>query len=173
MYEFKVGQKYHLDVSKQDEGVIFDFSNEGATLLMLYNSPYETEINNIRKGEVKLGMYQKNNILFMLYKFGSEAWIDAPYNVNLSGNYQLQEIMPGMGYSNHIILVNIRDGVIKAMRLIGWTEKFSQYFKEYVNQQRIMPFDKKSYDEKLNKIYRNYTTKDLVNRTDITMKVGE
>lgn len=172
MHKYEVGTKYHLDVTNQKEGAIFDFDNAGATLLLLYDKPTNEEIYNIKKGELKIGMYHKDDILFMLYKFGAEPWIDAPYNVNLSTSFELKEIKSGSGYFNNIILVNIKDNIIKAMRCIGWSESFSRYFNEFIEKQRHIAFNKNQYDANIKNTYKNYTTKDIVGRADILTKIG-
>lgn len=161
MYSYQVGKKLQEDVEHYPEGTRFDLNDEGATLLIYFNSPTKEEIEAIRKGKMKLAFYAEDEVIMMLFKFENLEWMDAPYSVHLSKNLsELNNIDDGMGYGVHTVLVDAKTGIIKAMRLTAMPTKFSRELKARIEEQ--LKSDYKDYQMKLNKIIMKYTTKRLL-----------
>jgi len=165
--KLEVGKPYQEGVTRYQEGIKFDFTNSGAYLYIMFNSPTKKEIENIRNGNVEFAVYPADEVLFMLFKFGSLQWMDAPYSVHLSKDLVLQDIEEGQGYALHITLINADNGIVEVLRLIGLSTKFSQQLKKLIEKQKDMPFDINSYNLKINYIYRNYSADDIAKRTII------
>lgn len=171
MYKYKVG---HVIESFKGipEGVKFDMTDEGAVLSILFNKPTQKEIEEIKKGSLQFGMFMKNNIIFILSKFGSMQWMDAPYTIHLSKNLtELNEISEGEGYSCHIVLADASSGEIKAMRLIGFDTQYSKILKANIEEQSKKEFEKVQYDVDLFEVMTNYTTKDMVNYSEVNCRI--
>jgi hypothetical protein len=164
---YKVGELLEEGKTSYQEGVRFDYTHDGAILLLFYNNADEKELLDIRKGSLKIGMYVKDEVIFMLFKFASQNWIDAPYSVHLSKLYEFDNIAEGMGIGLHIFLVDASTGILKAMRLIGLPTKFSKSFQKAVLAQKEIEFDKSKYAQKINMVYGNYSTDDLVEGAEI------
>jgi hypothetical protein len=165
MINFKVlevGKRIEEGIEHYQEGCKFDFSDSGGLLLLFYNSPTEKEIIDITKSNAKIGICEKEGVLFLLWKFGSQPWLDTPYSIHLSQKFEFQPIEDSMGYSIHIILVDAQTGIVKGMRLIAMPNKLSKNFKRIIIEQDGLSFDKNDYDKRLNMVYGNYSTGDLI-----------
>lgn len=172
MERLEVGKLLKPGVTKYAEATKFDFTDGGAVLYLFYATPSAKEIEAITKGDVRLGFYSRDNVLFMLFKFGSLNWVDAPYSAHLSKQLtDIQSPEPGQGYSLTIHLIDADTGIIKGLRLIGLPHKFSLQFKDAVWTQRLKQFDLKQHDETIANVYRNYTTEDLVRMADVQCRL--
>jgi len=161
----EVGKLYQEGINKYQEESKFDFTNSGAELYLMFDRPAKTEIENIKRGNIELAVYPADEVLFMLFKFGSLNWIDVPYSVHLSKDLELQEVEEGKGYALHVTLIDASTGIVEVLRLIGLSTKFSIQLRKLIMSQKEKPFDIKAYNNKINHIYNNYSTKDLVSRT--------
>ncbi len=159
---YEVGKLFEVGVTEYEEQVKFDFLSEGPVLLIFFKSPTEKEVSEINAGKASFRLYEKYNIIFLLSKFGSLEWMDAPYTVHLSDNIVLDIPSDGLGYALNIFLIDAATGIIKAIRLIGLSTKFSFALHKCMQKQTETQFDKYMYLDNLNCIYRDYSTKDML-----------
>ena len=107
----------------------------------------------------------KESIFFSI-KFGKLAWMDAPYNVNLSQPFEFMELTDeNKGYAVQIVLIDGMIGIVKALKLIELPHEMSKRFKELVEKQRKKPTI--NYDVILNQLYSRYDTDDLLSTAEI------
>lgn len=173
MQKLKVGQLLQEGKTKYQEGVIFDFQQAGTLLYLFFNSPTETEIESIKKGEFEIGFYQKDEVIFIMAKFQGMPWMDAPYSVHLSQPFEFQEITEGKGFGLTTLLVDANTGILKAIRYSGLSTEFSRKLRIAIENQKNISWDERSYNQKIDMIYDNYSTYDLVRRADAICKVKE
>lgn len=160
MFKYEVGKCY-VDF-KGNEGIKFDITDQGANLIIKFNNPSESEIENIKKGNVKVALYSENDVILFLIKFGSEQWMDAPYNINLSKHLnKLEKINFGEGLALNIYFSNSINGELKVIRTLGLPTLFSKQLFDKVEKQKEIPFTQFTYDSNINKLYR-FSTKQLV-----------
>lgn len=162
MRAFEVGKLFEEGKTRYEEGTRFSFDQSGGVLLLTYDRPTAKEIEEIRKGDLRLGILKKAGIIFLLFKFGSQPWIDASYTCHLSQPYVFDPVEDNTGYGMMVYLVDASTGILKANRLIGLPTKMSKLFTEYVIEQQEKPFNKINYYNAINDIYRNYSTDDMV-----------
>lgn len=159
---YELGKKY--DDLKGPEGIKADFTDTGMVLSIKYNKPTLKEVNNIKSGEFNFKTIIIDNIIFFLFKFGNEQWMDAPYTPHLSKHLsKLEQLEDGKGYSLSVILSDATTGEAQALRLLGLDTKTSKAIKHLIETQINEDFDINEYDKKLKRIYRTYTTDDMVN----------
>ena len=169
--KFEVGQVIP-QLKGTGDSVRFGMSDAGAELLVCFRSPTEAEIQTIKKGPIRFGMFTKENIIFILVKFGSMPWMDAPFHVGLAkGLTHLQDIEEGQGYGCTIIFVDSNTGIIKALRYVGLSTEYSKRLKDNIEEQMNEAFDKALYDAKLADIMRAYTTKDMVRYSEVNCRI--
>lgn len=166
MRKIEVGQKIENMVF-QGDGIKFDMDDSGGVLLLSMSRPSHEEIESV-KGDLKLALTEKNGCLFILVKFGSMDWMDAPYHVQLSKNLtKLQPLEEGMGYSCNIILYD-ETCTVRVLRLIGFSTKFSRLLeRKILDQMEDVSFDLGKYNSTINQIYANYSTNDLLKYAEI------
>lgn len=165
LQKLEVGKPYQEGKISYREGLKFDFRQDGAGLYITFDTPTTKEIDSIRNGDIEISVYPKDELLFLLFKFGSLPWMDAPYSAHLSEPFTFEELTEGKGYSLFIVLIDAKTGIVKVIRQIGLSTKFSTQFQKLVEKQKEMPFDKQEYDRKINEVFANYSTEDLVKRT--------
>lgn len=61
------------------EGVQFHVHESSMSLVCLYKKPSEKEIEQFSHGEIQIGTFFEDGILFFLVKPGTEPWQDHPY----------------------------------------------------------------------------------------------
>lgn len=161
MEKLEVGKLFKQGKTRYTEGVRFDITDGGCNLYVFFSNPTGEEIENIKKGNFKTGFYTENNAIFMLFKFGNLAWMDAPYSVHLSKNLtNFQLFDGGQGLALNVYLIDATTGILKAIRLIGLKTRFSIQLIDAVEKQKNMSFE--GYDININSIMTKYSTKDLV-----------
>lgn len=167
MQRYEVGKLFDPKKTRYPEGVAFDFSNDGATLLIVFNSPLVREIEAIRDGKFQITLTEYRGILFILTKFGDLQWMDSPYHVHLSRPFVFAKLTEGMGYGLTIFLVDGATGILQVLRYIGLGHEFSHSFKSSVEKQRSDPFDHEKYRRNLDVVYRSHSTKDLLRMASV------
>lgn len=160
------------DVIGTGDNVRFGMGDSGAELLVCFGSPTEKEVQEIKEGPAQFGMFTRSNIIFILAKFGSMAWMDAPFHVGLAKNLtRLQDVEQGTGYGCTIIFVDSNTGIIKALRYVGLSTEFSKRLKYNIEEQMTDKFDETTYDAKLAGIMRTHTTKDMVRFSEVNCRI--
>ena len=159
----EVGKKFPYNVPAHDT-VLFDMSDSGGLLLIHMKSPSPKEIEDIRKGNIKVALSLAGECLFFMIKLGSFPWQDAAYNVHLSNDLtELQTPGPTEGYGLQIILVDISTSETKVLRLVGLPNRFSQVLKKQIDKQREMPpVTVAEHNAKVSEIYARYSPKQLL-----------
>jgi len=162
MQAIEVGKLLQEGKTRYPEVPKFDFDQAGGVLYVFFKSPSQAEIDAFRSGAVKLGLFYKDDIIFMLFKFGNLHWIDIPYTCHLSQPFVFGHLEDDMGYGMTLVFADADTGIVKVLRLIGWPHKMSQLFQSCVSDQQGKPFDHYEYNAKANRIYQNYSTDDMV-----------
>lgn len=144
------------------EGIKFDFNQAGGIIDIFYNRPTAKEIEQMKSGKIKVGLCQKNGVIFLLFKFGSLNWMDAPYSVHLSKPYELQDIKSGTGYTLNLRFADAGSGSIKVLRLFTMPTDVSREFKKMVDAEKLLSFEKVEYHRKLKQVTSAYETTTLV-----------
>jgi hypothetical protein len=171
MQKFEVGKLFQEGVTKAEEGTKFNFDQSGASLYLFFNMPTDREVEEIRAGRFEIGIYQKDEVIFILFKIAGGSWMDAPYTVHLSQSFDLEEIQEGQGFGLTILLVDSSTGILKVIRQIGLGTDISRRLKEMIEKQKSQPFDQNVYQRKITQIYGNYNTDDLVQRMEVSYRV--
>lgn len=166
-----VGELLKENVTSYQEGVRFDVTESGMEMLVYINRPSLNEIEEIKKKDLKLALTSSKGIIFIMSKFGTLQWFDAPYSVHLSKPFELDKLEEGIGYALNITLVDAATGIVKAMRLVGMPTRFSRKLAREIDEQRYLDFDKEEYIRNIQSIYSNYSTKDLLKRAFVECRV--
>ncbi|MBU5669473.1 hypothetical protein KQI68_06430 [Peptoniphilus sp. MSJ-1] len=149
------------------EGARFQIGEYGSTLTLLYKNPTKNEIEDISKGDIQYRITVVEDVIFLLFKFGSQSYIDCPYNINKNPDIILDELEDGLGYSCLIELIDCRNGKLKAFRFISFSTNFSQKLKQFVDEQR----EKYVTDDNIRAAFSKYSTNDLVKLSSARGKI--
>jgi len=173
MLVLKVGEPYPGTIPKSEHCRI-DMSDAGLAMYLCYKKPSEKEIDEICRGELTVALTMLKSVIFFLAKFGSQPWIDMPYNYILSTDLtNLQKPEGTLGYALTICLIDISNGIVKANRLIGLPNKFSKEVYKAINEQKSASVTINQYDTDLSSLYTRYTTADLLRYAVIKQKCAQ
>lgn len=171
MKEYKVGQVVK-DFIKHQEGAIFDVDDQGASLIVFFNSPTEEEVKQFKSEQrFEIRFTEIYGIIMMTFKIGILNWMDAPYSPHLSKNltrFVLPSEEQGLGLT--LMLVDAATGEIKSIRLIGLSTNFTKKFFGLLMEQKMKEFNVTEYNNSINRIYSIYPTSKIVKMSDIYYK---
>lgn len=172
MNNYSVGQIVE-NFKDHKEEVLFDIADDGATLLVFFEDPSDEEVSQFGAGnDFEIRFLEINGVIMITTKIGNLNWMDAPYTPHLSPNLTKFPIPnEGEGLGLFIILVDAVTGEIKSIRLVGLSEKFTRKLLGTVMNQKMEPFDKTAYFEKISQIYSKYQTKELVSMSSDRCKL--
>lgn len=157
----EVGKLFKEGKTHYSEGTLFDVTDSGINFIAFYDRPTSKEKEAFKKGSIQYGFAEIDNVLMMLFRFGSQQWMDVPYNVQLSKNLtHLEQVGQGEGFALHIYLVDAATGILKVQRLVGLDSGFSRVFREEIIKQSKA--DLSDYKSILEGIFNTYKTEDLV-----------
>lgn len=163
MYKYEVGQCIE-NFKNHEEGVQFDISDDGATMLVFFETPTQNEIEQFKSGEkFEIRFIVLNDVIMITTKIGKLNWMDAPYTPHLSKNLTKYQIPnEGEGLELTLYLVDTATGEIKHMRLLGLSERFTRKLFGSAMEIKMKEFDKTQYIMKLSDIFNRYDTKQIV-----------
>lgn len=163
MYKYEVGQVIN-SFKCRSEGVQFDISDAGATMLVFFQNPTVGEIEQFKPGKsFEIRFMELYGVIIITVKIGSLNWMDAPYTPHLSREltkFQLPDENQGLGLT--LILVDTATGEIKHIRLLGLSEKFTKKLFGAVMEQKVRAFNEEEYNNSLSRIFATYDTKQIV-----------
>lgn len=158
MQMYEVGKKCFP--ATRGNSVHFQASDDGLTLLVAFDRPTAKEKGALKKvPQIKFTVV--NDIIFILARFGTEPWIDAPFYSKFSGlTAPIQMPSDTQGLALHYMLVDSSTGVLLHQRLIGLEHDLSYRLAKAINEQPEIP----NYDAVLNVLYNQYSTVQLVEK---------
>lgn len=163
MYKYEVGQV--IDAFKNHgEGMSFNLSDDGATMIVFFNRPTSDEIEQFKaEKSFEIRFVELKDVIMITAKIGNLNWMDAPYTPHLSKHltkYQLPNENEGLGLS--LVLVDAVSGEIKHMKLLGMSERFTKKLFGAVMELKMKEFDEKRYIAAFNAIFACYGTREIV-----------
>lgn len=177
---FQTGKLFEEGVVTYKEGILFDFTEIGSTILMTLDNPSIFETKNVRHEDLTLALVEIDDVLFIVVKFGDLIQTEVPFDINLSqlrtrsltgDKKKLPDLVGDKGYSLVIFLVDASSGIIHVIRQVALSNQFSKEFKAAVERQDILPFDKVVYDQKIDEIWREMETEDIINKISAVHKL--
>lgn len=157
---FSVGEQI---TSPSVDSVRFDLTSSGAELVLQLGKPTAKEKNDFKNGVPQFALKVVNDIIFILSRFGTGPWMDAPYYRYRSKPYELSmPTSPNEGINMHAMLVDARTGVLVAQRFIGLEHNLSVKLVETVASQPQIP----DYDWRLKQVFNTMSTLQILEMTD-------
>ena len=96
---FSVGEQI---TSPSVDSVRFDLTSSGAELVLQLGKPTAKEKNDFKNGVPQFALKVVNDIIFILSRFGTGPWMDAPYYRYRSKPYELSmPTSPNEGINMH------------------------------------------------------------------------
>jgi hypothetical protein len=158
--KLEIGKVYEGFINGQ-EGISCKFSPAGFDTLISFNKPNSTEVDQIKNGAIDIRMLVKNDVLFILFKFGTLEYMDCPILKITDYMDVIEKITDDhAGYAMQIILADVPGGEVKVLRLIGLDNKFSKSFYKLSKVTRRMEIAE--FEHIVRKVQNTYSTKELL-----------
>lgn len=156
--QYQVGQAI---MQPSADSVRFDLSDDGAILVIAMRNLSDNEKQSFKNGAHQFKFAIANDIIFLLCRFGTMQWMDAPYYKFLSRPFHIDPPKSGMGIAMHALLVEATTGVLVAQKLIGLSHDLSVKLLEAVDAQPEIH----DYSMRLSTTLRLYSTVDLLEQS--------
>lgn len=174
MHQFEVGGYFYGQPKHVPDGCILNYDDSGPTLVISMSGMTAKETKKIKEGKIEFALFEKDEILFLLVKIpGVMDWSDAPFHIGLyaDGRQVPEEIPDGAGWGLTIFGVDARNGMIKALRLIGLGTDFSRRMIETIKKQAGKRVSQVDYHNRVNRIYREYDCERMARQAVATYRV--
>ena len=129
-----VGQKF--DGKILGEGAVFDADEYFNFCYIFLDTPSEREIEAISSGKITFTLRLKDEIIYFHMEANGILDFFAPFNMCLYDNFRLVKPI-NRNYVMPIILVDTQTKIIKALRVIGYDNRFSQKLYELAHTQWV------------------------------------
>ena len=151
------------DFKGHKEGIQFDIVDACAILRVFFYDPTPWEQFELQFSEAfEMKAIELKDALYLLFKFGSLNWMDAPYNIHLSENWDNKDSYKEMEEIDFLIqLVDCRTGTVKLLRSIELKGNIIKQIKKAIERQLQLPFDRKTYDENIIECYKKYSANQM------------
>lgn len=164
-----VGKQLIEGKANYQEGVIFEYTDAGPILIVAFNRPAEKEIEGVRSGKLQIGFCETGPVIFITVKIqGCGGWMDAPFTIRKYDGKTFdwsEPIGESQGLALTVVLIDAATGIVQAQRLIGTAHNFAVGFRSAMMRQLERPYDSMMFNQKVNEIYRNYTSDDIATRS--------
>jgi hypothetical protein len=170
----EVGKSFTEGVDRYEEDVHFVFVGNTASLVIFYDRPTKQVIKDVRIGNIKIAMKERDDILFIIAKFRTSNWMVTPFNMNLclSRLVVMREPTEGSGYLLNTLLVDASNGIVKVIRVTGLPTEFANEFRNAVELQSHLTFDINTYIKKIDNLNDFNITKDLFGQTIMVYEIS-
>lgn len=139
----------------------FDIQDDGALFVAKLGRPTNEEVQEFKKGKPQFKFLQLDGVIYVLAKYGSLEWMEAPFHRDAAINTtKLPNPQDGEGLSLHIMLIDASTGVLKAQRLIGLSTQFTKKLVDAILKQPPMTYSQ--YIASVNKAHMKYTIDQMV-----------
>lgn len=177
MAEYRVGQRYHPDVSSWPEGTNYNYRAGYHELLIALHNPSRYEIADVRSAPAEFALVKYKDLLVLLFCFGCVGWGDAPYSWHLVPREQ--RVLPepvGLQEPHtvfYVFLLNAGTGIIEAMRMVTVSPAFSVALTVAIQEQAEKPWGgRQEYDRQVDELFMRYHRPDDLLKIAITRSRG-
>ncbi len=124
------------------EAIEYNYQAGDHTLLLSMKNLHREEIEAVRQEETEFGLYCKNGIIFLLYRFGEVLpWSDSAFSwwnvAKEDRRIPAPQANPAERILLKIILVEAATGIVKAIRVTTFSPNFTEKLHEAIKNQAM------------------------------------
>lgn len=172
-YARQVGELYNPAVTSwPDERMEWTLSPQGVELLLTYSHPSDAEVDAVRRGPARFALLAGDGALILAHRFEPLPWADTPWQASRQRlPVGVEAAGDGERLIVSIVLVDAATGVIKAVRVVTWPERFATAMAHAVLRQAQTAAPDEVGAREIEAWYRRYpSTPELVRAADITCR---
>lgn len=164
LQKLEVGKKYHGEYNF--DGNFLEYDQSGFTLYYFMPNMTVTETQGLKSGKYKFAITEMAGIMFLLSEFKPGLYLsDTPFHFGLYKDdrikYLPKEIEEGQGLSLMVVAVDSATGIVKVLRQIGLSTRFSRKLIEICLRQSKERVNETEYNMNIMRIQNSYQAKDL------------
>ena len=161
---YAIGQKFPLAIKICYPGDYYYFNIIMDTIILayFYENPSFEEINCMKSGKCEFAVTEKQDILFFLSKVGKMPWADVAFSSHLIIDEFTHVPPEGYGYPVTVMMVDRSTNIIKTMRTIAVSSKFSKELKNILDRNKALNIDDAEYRKRTAEVHSRYSTLDLL-----------
>lgn len=165
MHMYAVGQPLNPEIRQWDEGTHYNFRSSGHELVISFRQPQRAEVQAVKEGDAKFALVVKDDLIVLVFKFGSQPWSDAPYTWHRVKKDE--RVLPDLPREHEraaltTFMINADGGFILAMRYMTFSSDFTAKLHQAIRDQAQQSFDQVRYDRQLRRLYSQYQSHELV-----------
>lgn len=177
LYPYRVGELYSPNRTRWGEGTEYNWRANIHEIRMFFSQPLPSEVQAVKNGEATFGLVIKEDVILLVFKFGSLPFSDAPYTIHRVPEQErtLPPLLtrPTERHLVTIFLVNADTGILLAIRQVSFSHDFTEALHQAIREQADRPFDQVKFDRQLRSLYSQYQSKDLMKLAIAKCKGGE
>ncbi len=176
--KLSVGELLREGITKYPEAQYYQYDASGHTIWLFLNKLKDKEVEAFHKNKVEVAFVVIKQVIFLLLKIeGFIDWSDFPYSYHLvseelrklpEDNYKV-----GTGAPLLLVLVEANTGVVKGLRVLGLSSKFTNALHQAIQEQAKEPFDQKAYHQTIDEVRSRFSASELRGFTNYYYKGGE
>lgn len=156
----------------------YNYDQAGHEIIGFVKNLTETEVESFRSGRLDFALVTFPPVIILSFRFaGFLDWSDAPYSWLLVHEQNRQvpslDFEPGTGAACRLILAESPSGVVRGLRLVSFTRKFTLALHQAILDQIHSGYSQQDFDAELLRVYRSYTTRELVRMAKIKCTAGQ
>lgn len=163
----QVGERWSEAHDRYDEGTRYLYRHSAHELTLFWDTPTPAEIDGVRSRPIEVGLHVHGPAAFLLYKIDQVCeWSDVAFNVHLvpEGELELPQEPPGERARLRITLVDARDGVVRAKRIVSFDKVMTQALRHTMTEQARQDYDRAAYDAAVREAHGRFPDTDAMAR---------
>jgi hypothetical protein len=177
MHKLEVGKLYVQGRTQWPETPEFNWLDSGPELRVFFAKPTPVEVAQFRTGSAGFGLVLSEGIVFMLAKFGTLAWMDAPFHHSMIPTGRRPDLNQEFGPETRALLqsylVDAATGILRVIRAVSLSPEFTRQLHTLIVEQAKHPMTRGEYEAAVDTAYRNHPiTKLMLAKSLITSKGG-
>ena len=163
MDKYEIGKPFDPATRSWPEVSLVNFRGGAAELLLFMERPTPAEVKAVKSSPCEFGLYHEGDQIVFCYRFiPGIPWGDAPFTIHRVSEPELvvpdpAALSPESRALLHITLVDAKDGVIQALRVVTLSPGFTRALYAAIEAQASIPWDRDAYDRTLNRLLSRFT----------------
>jgi hypothetical protein len=166
MQTFEVGKPFPLPFHQ--EGVLALFTGGALHICVILPDPTEEETESFLHGAMTVGLFIKNNCIFITPKFGDLVIGDCTINGAIEPKEKFDmfvEVVPAERTGALFFLIDLNGGIVRGIRYISYEERFVEKLQWALLAQKENP-PNQHWTMTIHTIYQQYSTDALFDASE-------
>ncbi len=178
LHKLQVGQLYKAGVTHCPEAQYYQYDVNGHFGFLCFNNLHDSEVQSFQKNKLELSFLVVKQVIFLLLKIQDFIdWSDLPYSYHLVPE-ELRKIPEanfsyGTGAPLLLVLIEGTTGIIKGLRMLGLSSKFSNALHQAIQEQAKTIFNKEAYQLTIDEVRNKFSCGELRRFSNYYYRGGE